>query len=85
MSEPTGGEEFRTADREARRAAYAARERRRAAAALDRFLAVLYGTPDEVWTDAARVENDRFVEAVGDYVLARIGERGACPLGRADG
>jgi hypothetical protein len=57
--------------RDARIDAYRDRERRRAAAALDRYIDTMF-TPTQ---QLAQVAGERFVEAVGDYVLARLGER----------
>lgn len=60
-------------ERDARREIYRDRERRRAARALDRYIEVMNGpNPDAGATRA--VAGERFVEAVGDYVLARLGE-----------
>jgi hypothetical protein len=60
--------------RDARIDAYRDRERRRAARALDRYMEVMFSPPlDEV---ARRVAGERFVEEVGDYVLARLGYTG---------
>lgn len=56
--------------RDARIDAYRDRERRRAARMLDRFLETVAGTA----TGARDAAGERFVEAVGDYVLARIAE-----------
>lgn len=59
-------------DRDARVDAYRDRERRRAARALDRFLEVAVDGAD--LGPITAVAGERFVEAVGDYVLARLGE-----------
>jgi hypothetical protein len=66
-------------DRDRRVDAYRDRERRRAARALDHYIQTtqVYDTPG---FSVAHVAGERFVEAVGDYVLARLDERGACPL-----
>jgi hypothetical protein len=57
-------------ERDSRREAYRERERRRAARALDRYIETLK------WPFAAQpptgVAGERFVEAVGDYVLSRM-------------
>lgn len=57
--------------RDRRRDLYADRERRRAARALDRYLDAFneFGTAGST---GARVAGERFVEQVGDYVLARL-------------
>jgi hypothetical protein len=57
--------------RDARIDAYRDRERRRAARALDRYIEGLVDAP-KLWSEAADVAGERFVEQVGDYVLARI-------------
>lgn len=57
-------------ERAARRAAYQDRERRRATAAMDRYLELLYGSG--IQSPAEQVAGERFVEAVGDYVLSRL-------------
>lgn len=62
-------------ERDRRRDLYADRERRRAARALDRFLEAA-NEFDTVASTGARVAGERFVEQVGDYVLARL-QRGA--------
>jgi hypothetical protein len=59
-------------ERDKRIDAYRDRERRRAARALDRYFDAMHGTnmaPTEVMAAAG----ERFVEQVGDYVLARLG------------
>lgn len=56
--------------REARIDAYRDRERRRAARALDRFLEAAVDGAD--LGPITAVAGERFVEQVGDYVLARI-------------
>jgi hypothetical protein len=63
--------------RDARINVYRDRERRRAARALDRYIEIMFSPPlDEV---ARRVAGERFVEEIGDYVLARLGERDEVP------
>lgn len=58
-------------ERDARRRVRADTERRRAARALDRYIELVYaGGSDRKITDVA---GERLVEAVGDYVLARLG------------
>ena len=60
-------------ERDARREIYRDRERRRAARALDRWLEATYPLAgDGASAEAIAVAGERFVEAVGDYVLARI-------------
>lgn len=61
-------------ERDARVDAYRDRERRRAARALDRYIDL--NMNGGAGTAAADVAGDRLVEAVGDYVLARL-QRGA--------
>jgi hypothetical protein len=67
-------------ERDARVDAYRDRERRRAARALDRYIDLMW-VPERAAGDPAaeeaamRVAGERFVEQVGDYVLARLGER----------
>lgn len=56
--------------RDARIDAYRDRERRRAVRALDRFIDL--NMNGGAGTTAADVAGERFVEAVGDYVLARL-------------
>jgi hypothetical protein len=69
-------------DRDARIDIYRDRERRRAARALDRYMESLFvktGVPDygtEGHAVRTLVAGDHFVEAVGDYVLARLGDTG---------
>lgn len=60
-------------DRDARRAAYADRERRRAARALDRYMEIIYGEDIASKRGAEiRAAGERFIEAVGDYVLSQL-------------
>jgi hypothetical protein len=60
-------------ERDARREAYADRERRKAARALDRFMELHVDDIDVSTGDRARVvAGEHFVEAVGDYVLSKI-------------
>lgn len=62
-------------ERDARREIYRDRERRRAARALDRYVQSLdYGEEGQPQFGARSIDvaGERFVEAVGDYVLARI-------------
>lgn len=82
--------------RDARVDAYRDRERRRAARALDRWFEARQEEGRAYPPEALSVTGERFVEAVGDYVLARLGERvaagpicvcdhpeyrpGACPI-----
>lgn len=61
--------------RDVRVDAYRDRERRRAARALDRYIETV--CPAETPDSSYKVAGERFVEAVGDYVLARLGERAA--------
>lgn len=65
-------------ERDARREAYQERERRRAARALDRYIEAMFVSPADVpqhlGMGASNVAADRFVEAVGDYVLSTIKE-----------
>lgn len=61
-------------ERDKRIDAYRDRERRRAARALDRYIDL--NMNGGAGTAAADVAGDRLVEAVGDYVLARL-QRGA--------
>lgn len=60
---------------------YRDRERRRAARALDRYIESMFTSPADVpqllGIGANREAAGRFVEQVGDYVLARLGERAA--------
>lgn len=56
-------------DRDARREIYRDRERRRAARALDRYFTAMHSDSD----GSPFVAGERFVEQVGDYVLARLG------------
>jgi hypothetical protein len=73
-------------ERDARRAAYREKERRRAARALDRYIEIIY--PHAAGLASATtdrmVASERFVEQVGDYVLSRLGERvcGNCGMPR---
>lgn len=64
--------------RDARVDVYRDRERRRAARALDRYIEAMFLSPADVpqhlGMGESRVAADRFVEAVGDYVLARLGD-----------
>lgn len=60
-------------DRDARIDAYRGRERRRAARTLDRYLELIYD--EDIASKRGveiRVAGERFVEAVGDYVLSRM-------------
>jgi hypothetical protein len=68
--------------RDARVDAYRDRERRRAARALDRYIEVIFEVTDPHGVPTSTVNaltvmtaSERFVEQVGDYVLARLGER----------
>jgi hypothetical protein len=65
-------------ERDRRRAAYRERERARAARALDRYIEVMTGNPSGTG-EVVRAAGDRFVEAVGDYVLSRLGDRPEVP------
>lgn len=56
-------------ERDARREAYQERERRRAARALDRWFATNFPIGGDT---TVAVAGERFVEAVGDYVLSRV-------------
>lgn len=69
--------------RDRRRDLYADRERRRAARALDRFLEAFneFGTAGST---GARVAGERFVEQLGDYVLARLGRDETSLLGEVE-
>jgi hypothetical protein len=67
-------------DRDRRVDAYRDRERRRAARALDRYMEVIFEVTDPqgvpTSTESAltvMTASERFVEQVGDYVLARLG------------
>jgi hypothetical protein len=66
------------AARDERVDAYRDRERRRAAKALDRYIASMFTSaadaPQLLGIGANREAAGRFVEAVGDYVLARLGQ-----------
>jgi hypothetical protein len=63
-------------ERDARREAYADRERRKAARALDRFMELHVDDIDVSTGDRARVvAGEHFVEAVGDYVLSRLQQK----------
>lgn len=59
-------------ERDARIEAYRDRERRRAARALDRYLELIAPVPPVGAAEPISVAGERFVEAVGDYVLARL-------------
>lgn len=62
-------------ERDARREIYHDRERRRAARALDRYVESLdYGEEGQPQFGARSIDvaGERFVEAVGDYVVARL-------------
>jgi hypothetical protein len=59
-------------ERDARREAYQEQERRRAARALDRYVDLVEG--DRYGPRV--VAGERFVEAVGDYVLSRLHHKG---------
>ena len=63
-------------ERDARREAYQAQERRKAARALDAYIEIVYA--DTPYPDDGRgrinAAGERFVEEVGDYVMARIKE-----------
>lgn len=66
--------------RDGRIDAYRDRERRRAARALDRYVDLFYRDktdPVQASFEATYTAAQRFVEQVGDYVLARLGERAA--------
>lgn len=68
--------------RDARVDAYRDRERRRAARALDRYMELIYDEDIAAKRGAEiRTAGERFVEQVGDYVLARLGERPAADGG----
>lgn len=62
------------ADRDRRIGAYRDRQRRRAVRALDRYIAAVFDDPAQphVCSTVATAAGDRFVEAVGDYVLSRL-------------
>lgn len=67
--------------RDARVDAYRDRERRRAARALDRYMEVIFEATEPSRESKSTVDaltvmtaSERFVEQVGDYVLARLGE-----------
>lgn len=69
--------------RDARVDAYRDRERRRAARALDRYMEVIFEATEPSRVSKSTVDaltvmtaSERFVEQVGDYVLARLGELG---------
>jgi hypothetical protein len=77
------------AARDARVDTYRDRERRRAARQLDRYIETRgeYGSDGDRGA-AVAAAGDRFVEAVGDYVLARLGQTsvgGALPNVPANG
>jgi hypothetical protein len=59
-------------DRDQRIEAYRDRERRRAARAMDRYIEVLNGPFTNHMPPELDVAGERFVEAVGDYVLSRM-------------
>jgi hypothetical protein len=59
-------------ERDARVDAYRDRERRRAARALDRYIESVFVETPGLGMAACKVAGDRFVEQVGDYVVARL-------------
>jgi hypothetical protein len=62
--------------RDARINAYRDRERRRASRLLDRYLELLAPVAPTGNVESISAAGERFVEAVGDYVLARLGDTG---------
>lgn len=62
-------------DRDKRIDLYRDRERRRAARALDRYIEIIFPHAADLAsaTTDRMVASERFVEQVGDYVLARLG------------
>lgn len=60
------------AEREARRTIYWDRERRRAVAALDRYLETVYGPGVADFSRVTAAAGDRFIQAVIDVVLAMV-------------
>lgn len=60
----------------ARRRVYAEDARRTAAVALDRYLRVLYGTPNWQRTGKEQLAAEAFVECMGDYVESRLHHSG---------
>jgi hypothetical protein len=68
-------------ERDARRRAYQDRQRRRAARLMDRWIETTYAPGGHSFTERSGMAGERFVEAVGDYVLARLGPTAAtdCP------
>jgi hypothetical protein len=74
-------------ERDRRRARLAETERRRAARALDRYVDSLYlssiDVPQHLGMGASREAGDRFVEAVGDYVLSRLHHKSQYGVPRA--
>lgn len=62
-------------DRDKRIDAYRDRERRRATRALDRYVEVVMAERDGDLSAVPAIAADHLIEVVGDYVLARLGDR----------
>ena len=62
-------------ERDARIEVYRNRERRRAARALDRYIDTIFPGHGSNPSEATAVANERFVEAVGDYVLSSLQQK----------